>query len=91
MNTQDIILSIDAEISRLQQAKDILAQTSSLNPDKRKRGRPTAASGRSEASSFNPAKLDAKAPKRRKISAEGRGRIAAAQKARWAKLKTVSK
>ena len=30
---------------------------------------------------------DAPVPKRRKLSAEGRARIAAAQKARWAKAK----
>jgi hypothetical protein len=32
MNTNDIILSIDAEISRLQQAKALLAQASSPTP-----------------------------------------------------------
>ena len=38
MNTNDIILTIDAEISRLQQAKTLLTQTSSLTPAKRKPG-----------------------------------------------------
>jgi hypothetical protein len=40
MNTNDIILSINAEISRLQQAKALLSQTSGLTPAKRKPGRP---------------------------------------------------
>jgi hypothetical protein len=91
MNTNDIILSIDAEISRLQQAKTLLSQTSGLTPAKRKPGRPTPAPGSSKATSFNPADFDANAPKRRKISAAGRARIAAAQKARWARSKTAAK
>jgi hypothetical protein len=91
MNTNDIILSIDAEILRLQQAKALLTQTSSPTPAKRKAGRPTAASGSSKATSFNPADFDPRAPKRRKISAAGRARIAAAQKARWARSKTAAK
>jgi hypothetical protein len=35
MNTNDIILSIDAEISRLQQAKALLTDTSTLTGAKR--------------------------------------------------------
>ena len=91
MNTSDIILSIDAEISRLQQAKALLTQTSGLTPAKRKPGRPPAASTSGKATSFNPADFDAKATKRRKISPAGRARIAAAQKARWARSKTAAK
>jgi hypothetical protein len=90
MNTNDIILSIDAEISRLQQAKALLTQTSPT-PAKRKPGRPAPAPGSSKATSFDPADFDANAPKRRKISAAGRARIAAAQKARWARSKTAAK
>src|SRR5882757_9213188 len=40
MNTNDILLAIDAEISRLQQAKALLTDTSSLTHAKRKT-RPT--------------------------------------------------
>ncbi len=90
MNTNDIILTIDAEISRLKQAKALLTQTPSLKPAKRKPGRPTAASGISKATSFNPADFDAKATKRRGMSAAGRARISAAQKARWARTKTAA-
>ena len=91
MNTNDIILAIDAEISRLQQAKALLTQTSSPTPAKRKPGRPTGTSGTNKATSFNPADFDAKATKRRGMSAAGRARIAAAQKARWARSKAVAK
>ncbi len=91
MNTNDIILAIDAEISRLQQAKALLTQTSSLTPAKRKPGRPASTPGSNQATSLNPAHFDAKAKKRRGISAEGRARIAAGQKARWAKVKTAAK
>jgi hypothetical protein len=40
MNTNDIVLAIDAKISRLQQAKALLTDTFSLTHAKRKPGRP---------------------------------------------------
>ena len=40
MSTNDIILTIDAEFSRLQQAKALLTDTFSLTRAKRKLGRP---------------------------------------------------
>jgi hypothetical protein len=40
MDTNDIVLAIDAEISRLQQAKALLTDTPSLTHAKRKPGRP---------------------------------------------------
>jgi hypothetical protein len=52
LNTNDIILTIDAEISRLQQAKAILTDTFSLAPAKRKPGRPATASGSGKATSL---------------------------------------
>ena len=87
MDTNDIVLAIDAEISRLQQAKALLTDTSSLTHAKRKPDRPAAASGSCKATSFNPAEFDAKPRKRPGMSAAGRARIAAAQKARWARFK----
>src|ERR1700691_142358 len=90
MNTNDIVLAIDAEISRLQQAKALLTDTLSLTPAKRKPGRPAAASGIGKATSFNPADFDAKPKTRRGMSAAGRARIAAAQKARWARFKKAA-
>ena len=87
MDTNEIVLAIHAEISRLQQAKALLTDTSSLTHAKRKPGRPANGSRSGKATSFNPADFDAKPRKRRGISAAGRARIAAAQKARWAKFK----
>jgi hypothetical protein len=77
MNTNEILSQIDAEIARLQQVKSIL---SGATTTKAKRGP-------------NKARV-APTPittKRRKISPEGRARIAAAQKARWAKSKKAAK
>ena len=90
MDTNDIVLAIDAEISRLQQAKALLADTSSLTHAKRKPGGPAITPGSGKATSFNPADFDAKTRKRRGISAAGRARIAAAQKARWARSKKAA-
>jgi len=69
----------------------LLTDTFSLAPAKRKPGRPATASGSGKATSFNPADFDAKARKRRGMSAAGRARIAAAQKARWARFKKDAK
>jgi hypothetical protein len=72
MDTALIIQFIDAEIARLEQAKAVL------------NGRNTPARrGRPIGSGATPAAK----PVRRKMSAEGRARIVAAQKARWAKMK----
>ena len=77
MDTKEIIAYIDAELARLQQIKDILSGSTT---SRKKRG---------------PNKAKA-APttvivKKRTMSAEGRARIAAAQKARWAKVKKTKK
>ncbi len=77
MNIQDIVVEIDAEISRLQQVKALL--TGSSATEKRKAGRPANTS------------LAGKARTRRTLSAEARERIAAAQRARWAKSKKAAK
>jgi len=72
MDTTEIIDTLDAEIARLEQVRTLLnGHTAPV-----KRGRPIASN----------ATTTTKAP-RRKMSAEGRARIAAAQKARWAKAK----
>ena len=57
MNTNDIVLAIDAEISRLQQAKALLSDISSLTHAKRKPSRPLDASGSGKATSFKPAEF----------------------------------
>ena len=66
-----MLAQIDAEISRLQQVRSILAGT-----------------GKDGSRTMKTAKS---APKKRQLSAETRARIAAAQKARWAKAKKIAK
>jgi hypothetical protein len=77
MDTNDIVLEIDAEISRLQQARTLLSGTDTTV--KRKPVRPAGTS------------LHRKAKAVRTMSAEARAKIAAAQKARWAKTKKAAK
>ena len=85
MQTTEILAAIDEEISRLQQVRSLLAG----NPDGRgSRGRRGAAI---PATAFPFGAGQAPAPRKpRKLSAAGRARIAAAQKARWAKQKKAS-
>jgi len=89
MHTSDIVLAIDAEIAQLQKVKALLTGTELTV--KRKPGRPDGASAPNKATSFNPLKFAKKTEKRRTMSAEGRAKIAAAQKARWAKSKRAAK
>jgi hypothetical protein len=75
MTTEEIILHIDAEIERLTEARDLVAGTVRTKISR------------------SPRKAGLAAPKpravrsKRVISPEGRARIAAAQKLRWAKQK----
>jgi len=81
MNLNDIVAQIDAEISRLTQARHALL---GISPTKGP-GRP-----RTTSALAIPSVAVAGAvvkPKKRKMSPAGRARIAAAQKARWAKVK----
>ena len=77
MDTNDIVLEIEAQISRLQQVRALLAATDT--PLKRKPGRPAGAS------------LPSKTRPVRTMSTEARAKIAAAQKARWAKSRKAAK
>jgi hypothetical protein len=63
INYPNLTTIIDAEISRLQQVRNLLAGTNSTGTPKRKR----------------------------KLSAEGRARISAAMKKRWAQKKRAAK
>src|ERR1700761_2469006 len=73
MDTEALVAELDAEIDRLQKVKALLTDhTAPL-----KRGRPSAAT-KSTATSFG---FGTNAKPRRKMSAAGRARIAAAQKA----------
>src|ERR1700722_1775785 len=89
-NSPDIAIAIDAEISRLQQAKALLTDTPSLTHAKRKPGRPVAASGSGKATSSKPAEFYVLCRKRRGMSDAGSARIGAAQKARWARFKKAA-
>jgi hypothetical protein len=79
MDTATIIEHLDAEISKLQQAKAVLAAT-----DVRK------GPGRPKASDAIPKPIAVKLTKR-VMSAEGKKKIALAQKARWAKARKAAK
>ena len=75
MNIQDIVSQIDEQIAQLTKAKEALTGIKT----KKGPGRPRLTA----APTASPTKKKAK----RKMSAEGKARIAAAQKARWAKVK----
>jgi hypothetical protein len=72
MNKVNILNSLDAEIQRLQRARDLLS-------DEPSSGKRAAVMNRTLGR------------KRRRMSAEARAKIAAAQKKRWAALKSAKK
>ena len=78
MNTESIIEQIDAEIAKLQQAKVLLTDATAVS-GKRAPGRPKTSKIAARILEATPAKLV-----KRVMSAEGRAKIAEAQKARWA-------
>jgi len=77
MNINEIVAQIDLEIARLQEVKSILSGANTAL-SKKKRG--------PNKIKITPAPATVK---KRTMSPEGRLRIAAAQKARWAKSKKV--
>jgi L-lysine 2,3-aminomutase len=79
MNTNQILSAIDAAISKLQQARALLSGYSEPAAIKRGPGRPKKVAA--------PKKIAAK----RTITAEGKARIVAAQKKRWAASKKAAK
>jgi hypothetical protein len=81
MNTEEIIEQIDTEISKLQQAKGLLLDTDS--PIKRSPGRPK--------KKATVARILAVKPAKHGLSPEGRARLVAALKARWAKARKAKK
>ena len=82
MGVSDILAAIDQEIAQLQQARALLSG-GAAPAAKRKVGRPR--------KSVAVAALAAKpAKKKRKLSAEGRKRIAEAVKKRWAAQKAAA-
>src|SRR5664280_1227411 len=77
MDTNDIVVEIDAEISRLQQARALLSDTNTAV--KRRPGRPASTSLLSNTKVVHT------------MSAAARAKIGAAQKARWAKARKAAK
>jgi hypothetical protein len=82
MDTTEIIQGIDAEIARLEEVKALL--NGGTNTPVKRGSKPVKATS----SAFGSNATKATTSKRRwAMSAEGRARIAAAQKARWAKTR----
>jgi hypothetical protein len=79
VDVREIVAQIDAEITKLQQARALLAGTKAANTG---RGRPK---GSKNVESVAPAKK----VKKRKLSPEGRKRIADAMKKRWAERRKL--
>lgn len=87
MTISNILLEIDAEIAKLQQARAILSGIATM----RKPGRPAVGSTGSAATSFNPEELGGFQTKRRKMSTETRKKMADAQRLRWANSRKTEK
>ena len=82
MALKEVIALIDAEIAALKEARALLAVGSAVTVAKRKAGRPPKVTASSPIAS--PQK------KKRVLSPEGRARIAAAAKKRWAAKKKAA-
>lgn len=83
MKVEEILAGIDQEIARLQHARNLLAG------DQPRRGRPRGSkSAKKAAKAVKPAKAAGR--KKRKLSAEGRKRIADAMRKRWAERKKAA-
>ena len=82
MNTAEILAAIDAQIAQLQQARGLIAGAVAVEPSGRRRGRPKGSTNKPVAA---PVKV-----MKRVMSADGKARIAAAQKLRWAAQKRAA-
>jgi hypothetical protein len=96
MNTNEILEAIDQEILKLQQARALLADAPAVQAGKPATGKPATGKRRGRPKGSVNKKAEVIAPVTvnkvgRVMSAEGKARIAAAQKARWAKQKKTSK
>jgi hypothetical protein len=86
MQTNEILEAIDQKISQLQQARALLTNQASQLQTGKRRGRPKSSDSKTAKSAPAAAKTA-----KRTMSAEGKARIAAAQKARWAAKKRATK
>jgi len=83
MAIKDLLSLIDAEIARLREARSLLASSTPSSPiTKARPGRPRL---------IVDTPSTAKKSKKRNLSPEGRAKIAAAVKRRWAKQKALAK
>jgi hypothetical protein len=85
VKVEEILAGIDQEIARLQHARNLLAG------DQPRRGRPrgsTSAKKATRSAVAKPAKSTGR--KKRRLSAEGRKRIAEAMRKRWAERKKTA-
>jgi hypothetical protein len=87
MEINEIVRELDGLISRLVQARGVLTGLPGLNVINPKRGRPAGSISASKVANSQPTKPRSKPVAVRSLSREARARIAAAQKARWAKRK----
>jgi hypothetical protein len=83
-----IIAEIDAQISKLQQARGLLAGTTAAVKAHAGPGRPKGSKNSKKVKTVSIAA--AAAPRKRKLSPEGRKRIAEAMKRRWAERKKLA-
>ena len=81
MEVNRILEEIDSQISKLQQARELLSGTAG----KKSKGR-----GRPKGSKNAKTAAKSAAPRKRKISPEGRKRIADAMKKRWAERRKLA-
>ncbi len=81
-----IVSQLDAEIAKLQQARTILAGIGTLPAivETKRRGRPKGSISKSKV-------VAVLEPTKRTMSPEGRARVAAAQKKRWAAKRKAAK
>ena len=82
MKVEEILAGIDQEIARLQQARNLLAG------DQPRRGRPKGSTSAKKATRAAGAAKPGR--RKRRLSAEGRKRIADAMRKRWAERKKAS-
>jgi hypothetical protein len=84
METNMILAAIDEEILKLQQARALLVTSEKSEPVIRRPGRPKGSINKMAESTVTKTL-------KRTMSSEGKARIAAAQKKRWAEVKRASK
>lgn len=86
---ETILSAIDTEIAKLQQARRLLTDASATPAvsEAKRRGRPKGTNNAAKTAAVKTAPAKAK----RTMSAEGKARIAEAQKKRWAEQKKAAK